>query len=90
MGEHLGADVGAQVAGDRIDGLVFLFNADVECGLHLLTLPRDRNWLVTAQFQLYSGWGFEARTIWSIGAVSPLDKLEVLGKARSNHGAPGR
>ena len=43
MGEHLGADVGAQVAGDRIDGLVFLFDADVECGLHVSTLPRGRN-----------------------------------------------
>jgi len=25
--KHLGLDVGAQVAGGRIDGLVFLFNA---------------------------------------------------------------
>jgi hypothetical protein len=36
----------AQVAGDGVDGLVFLFNADVECRLHGSTLPRDRNWLI--------------------------------------------
>ncbi len=35
VGEHLGADVRAQIAGDGVDGLVFLFNADVECGLHV-------------------------------------------------------
>ena len=29
-GQHLGLDVGAQVAGDRIDGLVFLFDAEGE------------------------------------------------------------
>ena len=39
VGEHLSADMRAQVAGDGVDGLVFLFNADVECGLHASTLP---------------------------------------------------
>jgi hypothetical protein len=27
LGEHFGLDVGAQVAGDRVDGLIFLFDA---------------------------------------------------------------
>ena len=34
LGQHLGLDVRAQVARDRIDGLVFLFDAEREGGAH--------------------------------------------------------